>query len=46
MQDYSKPDREVTDEQIVDLINSVAFFNWANRLMLSLGEPEVPKRFL
>lgn len=35
-----------TDLQIVDLINSVAFFNWANRLMLSLGEPEVPKRFL
>ncbi|GAB3596913.1 Carboxymuconolactone decarboxylase family protein [Corynebacterium faecale] len=34
------------DLQIVDLINSVAFFNWANRLMLSLGEPEVPKRFL
>lgn len=35
-----------SDLQIVDLINSVAFFNWANRLMLSLGEPEVPKRFL
>lgn len=34
-----------SDLQIVDLINSVAFFNWANRLMLSLGEPEVPKRF-
>lgn len=34
-----------TDLQIVDMINSVAFFNWANRLMLSLGEPEVPKRF-
>lgn len=25
---------------IVDLINGGAFFNWANRLMLSLGEPE------
>lgn len=39
--------REVgfSDLQIVDLINSTAFFNWANRLMLSLGEPEVPKRF-
>ncbi|WP_080793685.1 alkylhydroperoxidase domain protein [Corynebacterium pacaense] len=35
-----------TDLQIVDLINSTAFFNWANRLMLSLGEPEVPWRFL
>ncbi|ALC06583.1 hypothetical protein CDES_11050 [Corynebacterium deserti GIMN1.010] len=35
-----------SDLQIVDFINSVAFFNWANRLMLSLGEPEVPKRFL
>ena len=34
-----------TNLQIVDMINSVAFFNWANRLMLSLGEPEVPKRF-
>jgi uncharacterized peroxidase-related enzyme len=34
-----------SDLQIVDLINSTAFFNWANRLMLSLGEPEVPKRF-
>jgi alkylhydroperoxidase domain protein len=27
------------DAEIVDLINSAAFFNWANRLMLSLGEP-------
>lgn len=34
-----------SDPEIVDLINSVAFFNWANRLMLSLGEPEVPRRF-
>jgi alkylhydroperoxidase family enzyme len=24
---------------ILDVINSGAFFNWANRLMLSLGEP-------
>ncbi|MDY6052195.1 MAG: alkylhydroperoxidase domain protein [Rothia sp. (in: high G+C Gram-positive bacteria)] len=30
---------------IIDVINSSAFFNWANRLMLSLGEPEVPIRF-
>ncbi len=28
---------------IVDVINGAAFFNWANRLMLSLGEPELPK---
>ncbi|MBD2750810.1 alkylhydroperoxidase domain protein [Microvirga sp. BT688] len=25
--------------EIVDVINGAAFFNWANRLMLSLGEP-------
>jgi alkylhydroperoxidase domain protein len=30
------------DAAIADLINSAAFFNWANRLMLSLGEPGVP----
>jgi alkylhydroperoxidase domain protein len=27
------------DLEIVDVINGSAFFNWANRLMLSLGEP-------
>ncbi len=27
------------DAEIVDVINGSAFFNWANRLMLSLGEP-------
>jgi alkylhydroperoxidase domain protein len=27
------------DAEIVDTINAAAFFNWANRLMLSLGEP-------
>ncbi|MGY1551331.1 alkylhydroperoxidase domain protein [Microbacterium sp. A588] len=27
------------DVAIVDLIQSAAFFNWANRLMLSLGRP-------
>lgn len=32
------------DAEIVDVINGAAFFNWANRLMLSLGEPEVPTR--
>lgn len=32
------------DAEIVDVIGGAAFFNWANRLMLSLGEPEVPGR--
>lgn len=27
------------DRAIADLIQAAAFFNWANRLMLSLGEP-------
>jgi len=27
------------DLAIIDVINAAAFFNWANRLMLSLGEP-------
>jgi len=31
------------DLAIVDVINAAAFFNWANRLMLSLGEPAVRK---
>ena len=30
------------DREIVDVINGSAFFNWANRLMLSLGEPAPP----
>ena len=30
------------DVAIVDVINGAAFFNWANRLMLSLGEPTPP----
>ena len=30
------------DLAISDVIHAAAFFNWANRLMLSLGEPEVP----
>ena len=30
------------DEAIVDVIQSAAFFGWANRLMLSLGEPTPP----
>lgn len=32
-------DAGLDDAEIVDVINSAAFFNWANRLMLSLGEP-------
>ncbi len=32
------------DDEILDVVNGAAFFNWANRLMLSLGEPEVPAR--
>lgn len=31
------------DAEIVDVINGAAFFNWANRLMLSLGEPAAPR---
>ncbi|MFZ2427851.1 MAG: alkylhydroperoxidase domain protein [Propioniciclava sp.] len=29
--------------EISDLLHAAAFFSWANRLMLSLGEPEVPQ---
>jgi len=28
------------DQAIADLVHASAFFNWANRLMLSLGEPD------
>lgn len=28
------------DQAIADLIHAAAFFNWANRLMLSIGEPD------
>ena len=31
------------DLAIADVIHGAAFFNWANRLMLSLGEPAVQK---
>jgi len=37
-------DAGLDDAEIVDVIGGAAFFNWANRLMLSLGEPEVPAR--
>ena len=30
------------DLAIADVIHAAAFFNWANRLMLSLGEPVLP----
>lgn len=30
------------DLEIADVIHAASFFNWANRLMLSLGEPAVP----
>lgn len=30
---------------VIDVVNCVAFFSWANRLMLVLGEPELPRRF-
>lgn len=33
------------DLSIIDLIYSSSFFNWANRLMLTLGEAELPERF-
>jgi alkylhydroperoxidase domain protein len=32
------------DLAIADVIHAAAFFNWANRLMLSLGEPAVAVR--
>lgn len=31
------------DLAISDVVHSAAFFNWANRLMLSLGEPTPPR---
>ena len=31
----------LSDLEIADVVNGAAFFNWANRLMLSLGEPAV-----
>src|SRR5699024_7471616 len=31
----------LADGDIIDVLGCAAFFNWANRLMLSLGEPEV-----
>lgn len=34
----------LTDAELVDAVSAVAFFSWANRLMLTLGEPFVPAR--
>lgn len=31
------------DDEITDVIHGAAFFNWANRLMLSLGRPVAPQ---
>ena len=30
------------DLAVADVIQGAAFFNWANRLMLSLGQPQLP----
>ena len=30
------------DLAIADVVHAAAFFGWANRLMLSLGEPTAP----
>lgn len=35
-------DAGLSDVEISDVVHGAAFFNWANRLMLSLGEPSVP----
>ena len=35
-------DAGLSDLEVCDVINGAAFFNWANRLMLSLGEPDQP----
>ncbi|MFI1918866.1 hypothetical protein [Nocardia sp. NPDC020380] len=31
-----------SDAELHDLVLSTASFSWANRLMLTLGEPEIP----
>jgi alkylhydroperoxidase domain protein len=33
----------LSDLEISDIVHAAAFFSWANRLMLTLGEPEVPE---
>jgi len=32
----------LSDAEISDVIHATSFFNWANRLMLSLGQPYLP----
>ncbi|ASK64698.1 alkylhydroperoxidase [Brachybacterium avium] len=32
----------ISDPEIADLLGAAAFFAWANRLMLSLGDPSLP----
>lgn len=34
-------DAGLDDADIIDVLGGASFFNWANRLMLSLGEPEL-----
>lgn len=34
----------LSEIDILDVVNCAAFFNWANRLMLSLGEPDGPAK--
>ncbi|WP_182419778.1 alkylhydroperoxidase domain protein [Bartonella sp. HY038] len=36
-------DAGLNDDEIGDVIHAASFFNWANRLMLSLGEPQINK---
>ena len=38
-------DLDVDATYVLDIVNAAAFFNWANRLMLGLGEPEVPRPY-
>jgi alkylhydroperoxidase domain protein len=35
-------DTGLDDLALLDVISAASFFNWANRLMLSLGEPALP----
>lgn len=35
-------DAGLDEAEVVDLVQAAAFFNWANRLMLGLGEPVAP----
>ena len=37
-------DAGLGDDEVYDVILAGGFFNWANRLMLTLGEPELPQQ--